>query len=58
VVFLAGMMVWKLGGRRFAQVLGALAATLSPVILGNGGRYFSMNAFDLLFWSLAAYIVI
>jgi len=58
VVFITGMMVRKLGGGRFAQVLGALAAAVSPVILGNGARYFSMNAFDLLFWALAAYIII
>ncbi len=58
VVFLTGMMVRKLGGGRFAQIFGALAAVVSPMILGNGARYFSMNAFDLLFWALAAYIVI
>ena len=57
-VFLAGLMARQLGGRRFAQVLAALAVLTSPVVLGNGGRYFSMNAFDLLFWALAGYIVI
>lgn len=58
VVVLTGLMVRKLGGGRFAQLFAALAAALSPVILGNGARYFSMNAFDLLFWALAGYIVI
>ena len=58
VVLLTGLMVRKLGGGRFAQGFAALAAALSPVILGNGARYFSMNAFDLLFWVLAGYIII
>ncbi len=58
VVVLTGLMARLLGGSRFAQILAALAAALSPVILGNAARYFSMNAFDLLFWALAAWIVI
>ncbi len=58
VVVLTGLMVRKIGGDRFAQVLGALAAAFSPVVLGNGARYFSMNAFDLFFWAWAAYLVI
>ncbi|MBP1646607.1 MAG: glycosyl transferase family protein [Bacteroidetes bacterium] len=57
-VFLAGLMARQLGGGRFAQILAALAVLTSPVVLGNGGRYFSMNSFDLLFWALAGYIVI
>jgi len=58
VVILAAMMARKLGGGRFAQLLAALAVALSPVVLGNAGRNFSMNAFDLLFWALAAYVVL
>ncbi|MEW5902186.1 MAG: glycosyltransferase family 39 protein, partial [Acidobacteriota bacterium] len=58
VVFLAGLMARKLGGGKYAQFLAALAAAVSPVILANGARYFSMNAFDLLFWALAMYLVI
>jgi hypothetical protein len=58
VVMLAGMMAHRLGGRRFAQLLAALAMAISPVLLGNAGRSYSMNAFDLLFWALAAYIVL
>ena len=50
-VFLAGLMTRQLGGGRFAQFLAAFAVLTSPVVLGNGGRYFSMNAFDLLFWA-------
>jgi hypothetical protein len=57
-VFLTGLMVRKLGGGRFSQFLAALAVIASPVLLGNSGRYFSMNAFDILFWALACYILI
>ena len=56
-VVLTGLMARKLGGGRFAQVLAATAAALSPVVLGNGARYFSMNAFDLMFWALGAYVL-
>ena len=58
VVILAGLMARKLGGGRFAQILAALAAALSPVVLGNAGRYYSMNALDLLFWAAAFYLVL
>ncbi|HNS73435.1 MAG TPA: glycosyltransferase family 39 protein, partial [bacterium] len=47
VVVLAGSMARLLGGKKFAQLLAAAAAALSPVILGNAARNFSMNAFDL-----------
>ncbi|HZN04708.1 MAG TPA: glycosyltransferase family 39 protein [Candidatus Polarisedimenticolia bacterium] len=57
-VVLAAMMARRLGGGRFAQVTAALAAALSPVGLGNAGRYFSMNAFDLLLWAGGAYVLI
>jgi hypothetical protein len=50
-------MVRQLGGKRFSQVLTALSIIAAPVLLGSG-RYFSMNAFDHLFWSLAFYILI
>jgi 4-amino-4-deoxy-L-arabinose transferase-like glycosyltransferase len=57
-VVITGLLARRLGGGRFAQVLGALAAALSPVVLGNAGRYFSMNAFDLLFWALGSYVLL
>ncbi len=56
-IFLAGLIARKMGGGRTAQGLAAFAALASPVIQGNAGRYFSMNAFDILFWALAAYIL-
>lgn len=58
IVVLTGLMARQLGGGRMAQVIAALAALTAPVILGNAGRYFSMNAFDLLFWALASYLLI
>ncbi len=38
-----------------AARIAMLAAALAPIQLGLGG-YYSMNAFDLLFWALAAYV--
>lgn len=57
-VVLTGLIARKLGGGRAAQLLSALAAALSPVYLGNAGRFFSMNAFDLLFWAAGAYVLV
>jgi hypothetical protein len=57
-VVLAGLMARKLGGGRFAQTLAALTVAFSPVVLGNAGRYFSMNAFDLLLWASGAYVLL
>ena len=57
IIFLAGLIARKLGGGRTAQGLAAFAVLTSPVLQGNAGRYFSMNAFDILFWALAAYIL-
>lgn len=58
VIFLAGRIARELGGGRVAQGLAAFAALTSPVIQGNAGRYYSMNAFDLFFWALAALILV
>lgn len=57
IVFLTGLMVRSMGGKRFAQVLACLAVMAAPVLQGVG-RFFSMNAFDILFWALAFYILI
>jgi hypothetical protein len=56
-IFLVGLITRRLGGGGFAQGLAALCALMSPVFLGQG-RYFSMNAFDLLFWTLSAWLVV
>lgn len=57
-VVLTALMARKLGGRPFSQLLASTAVAVSPVVLGNGARFFSMNAFDLLFWSFGAYILL
>lgn len=57
VVVLCGLMARDAGGRRFAQTLAATAALVSPVYLGTC-RFYSMNSFDLLFWTLAGWILI
>ncbi|UCC41501.1 MAG: glycosyltransferase family 39 protein [Candidatus Aminicenantes bacterium] len=57
VVFLTGMIVRELGGKRFAQFLAALAVIISPIYLGLGS-FLSMNPFDHLFWALSAYILV
>jgi dolichyl-phosphate-mannose-protein mannosyltransferase len=56
-IVLAGVMARRLGGGRFAQGLAALCALMAPVFLGQD-RYYSMNAFDLLFWTLAAWALV
>jgi len=53
-VWLTGTLAARLGGGRFAQGLAALAVVLAPVFLGTD-HYYSMNAFDLLLWVIAAH---
>ena len=56
-VFLTGLMARELGGGRFAQGISSFAAIVSLILLAMDG-FFSMNAFDLLFWAWSAYILI
>jgi hypothetical protein len=56
-IVLTGLIARDLGGRRLAQGLAALCVTLAPVYLVLTG-FFSMNAFDLLFWTLAFYLLV
>ena len=56
-VFLAGLIARRLGGGRFAQVLAAASALGAPLLLGMNGHY-SMNSFDILFWTLAFYLIV
>jgi Dolichyl-phosphate-mannose-protein mannosyltransferase len=57
VVFLAGWMARELGGGLFAQFLAALAMLFAPAYLAFDS-FLSMNAFEPLFWTLCALIVI
>jgi hypothetical protein len=57
VVVLTGLMAREMGGHRSAQGLAALAAVAFPIHMGATGFY-SMNAIDLLVWSLAMLVVL
>jgi hypothetical protein len=57
VVFLAGWLAAELGGGLFARFLAALAMLFAPAYLAFDS-FLSMNAFEPLFWTLCALIVI
>jgi hypothetical protein len=57
VVVLAALMARKLGGGKYAQGLAALSVVAAHNLYALD-QIFSMNAFDLLFWALAGYVVI
>ena len=50
-IVLAGWLVWKLGGGRFAQVLAALCIMTAPGLFGLFSFY-SMNCFEIVLWTL------
>jgi hypothetical protein len=56
-VYLAGWMAGRLGGGRFAQGLAMTAMIVTPMFLALN-NFFSMNAFELLFWAAAAAVLI
>src|SRR5678815_2369037 len=51
------LLVRRLGGGRTAMVITSLAFICSAQILGFHA-YYSMNSLDILFWVLAAYILV
>ncbi len=57
VVFLTGVLARELGGGRFAQFLAAMAMLFAPAYLAFDS-FFSMNAFEPLFWLLCAWIAV
>jgi hypothetical protein len=57
LIFLTAMTARELGGGRFAQALAGLAVACAPIYLGLA-NFFSMNAFEPLFWTAAACILI
>ena len=57
LVILAGAMVRRFGGARFAQALGALAVLVAPFNL-SFGSYLSMNSIEPLLWMGCAMIVV
>jgi len=56
-VLLAALVARELGGRSFAQGLAALGVLLAPGFLGTG-NLLSMNAFEPLFWTGCAYVLL
>lgn len=57
VVIIAALTARRLGGGKFSQGLAAFSVVAAHVLLGSG-RYFSMNAFDVFFWTFALYLVV
>ncbi len=57
MVFLVGMLARELGGKFFAQMLAALAVLLAPGFLATD-NFLSMNAFEPLFWTGCAYVLV
>jgi hypothetical protein len=53
VVVLTGLLARRFGGGAAAQGLASIAAAVAPIWVGMTG-YYSMNSFDILFWTLAA----
>ena len=56
-VLLTGLMTREMGGGRFAQALSALAVIVAPIYLGINHLY-SMNSYDLLFWTAGAFLIV
>lgn len=56
VIWLCGSTARELGGGRWAQAIAALCALVAPVYLFLF-HILSMNSFDILFWTLGAWIV-
>jgi 4-amino-4-deoxy-L-arabinose transferase-like glycosyltransferase len=56
-VWVTGLLVWRLGGLRFATTLAGLSVGFAPVVLAMGG-FFSMNAFEPLLWTLIVLMLV
>jgi hypothetical protein len=56
-VALTGAIAQELGGRRWAVVLSCTASLCALVFLANG-NFFSMNAFEPLFWMGSVYLLV
>lgn len=56
-VFLAGWIARELGGGKFAQFFAAFCVLIAPIYL-TFDNFFSMNAFEPVFWMACAAIVL
>jgi len=57
IVVLCGLLARELGGGRLAQGAAALSALVAPAFVG-ADSLFTMDAFDELWWTLAAYLLV
>ncbi|MGE5412072.1 MAG: glycosyltransferase family 39 protein [Clostridiales bacterium] len=57
VIILAALTARKLGGGRFCQSLAALSVAAAPGLAGMA-QLFTMNPFDVFFWTLTGYILV
>jgi hypothetical protein len=57
LIVVTGLMARELGGARFAQGLAALGTAVALTFIATAGL-FTMDAFDELWWALAAYVFI
>ena len=57
VIWLCGRIAREMGGGRWAQGMAALCALVAPVYLFLF-HILSMNSFDVLFWTLGAWVVV
>ena len=56
-VFVTGLIARQLGARRGGQVLAALATFFAPQFIAVS-HFYSMNAFEVLFWSLLEWLAV
>ena len=55
-VFVTGMLARGFGARRYGQALAAMCVMFAPVLLALTG-YVSMNAYDIVCWTLLAWLL-
>lgn len=55
-VYLTGLLVREFRGGRFAQAVACITVIICPLFLAIH-NYYSMNAYDILFWTLAAFLI-
>jgi hypothetical protein len=56
-VALVGLMARRMGGAKWAQALAMTGALVAPQYLALD-HFYSMNAFDVFFWTLCAFLVL
>jgi hypothetical protein len=57
VMLMAALMIRDLGGKRWAQILGAIAVATSPLSIVQGGL-FQYETLDYFYWVLLAFMVV